>query len=156
MPRGGWLSIHSDTACDALYTLNANQVMKYPIWAHLAFRAPWLRLEGRWPPGTETHWPEIWLETQRPSYITSFAAPGLNLPICFLFLRAILVSFLLLHPWTIRQYWESMGPLRLWYILSTYFLVYDHSYVILIPVPLILQTLFHWPLWISHSSRNTS
>lgn len=169
MPKGWWPSIHNDTACVVLYALSANQAMRSPIWAHLAFRAPRLGLEDSWPPCTETHWPEIWLEGQRPSYTTSFAAPGPNPPICSLFSQShpgfFFPSSSLNNSPILRIQWDpqqfansenSMGPSRLWYILSTYFLVYNHSYVILIQVPLILQTVFHWPLWISHSSRNIS
>lgn len=99
----------------------------------------WLGLEGSWPSCIETHWPEIWLERQRPSYTTSFAAPGPNPPICSLFKEPTWFPFGILIPEQFANTENSVGPLRLSYILSTYFLIYNHSYVTLIQVSLILR-----------------
>lgn len=137
-------------------TLQANQAVKSSVWAQTACRAPWLGLEDHWPPCTETHWPEIWLKGQRPSYTTSFAAPDRNSSICSHFLRVILVSSSLIQPWIIHQLQEFNRTLAVVICFYYIFLVHNPSYIILIQVPLILQTLFNWPLWIVHFSMNTS
>ena len=79
-------------------------VLKSPVGVHSALRAPWLGLEDNCPPRTETHQPKAWLKGQRPSYIISFAAPGLKSSICSFLLRVKLLSFSLLQPWMIHQY----------------------------------------------------
>lgn len=58
-------------------TLKANQAMKSPVWAQTALRAPCLGPEDHGPSCTEICWPEIWLKGQRPSFTSSFAAPGI-------------------------------------------------------------------------------